>query len=421
MNRATSAILTLCVLIGPLAGCIENAEGPFPVHTKEGVARPPRVVAVIDSGLNPYHAAFQASKGDAVEMYAPQMGATVVNLSGSGDYTARLEQDGGMWDSLEPGRLYAFAGTRAMGISFGQGHPGPVVLDYVPAGHGTSVASAVLQADPDAFVLVVQVDARLCDTEELSSDCPRLVELAHAMEWIAEQPAIAVVSLSLNYHANVPLPEQVPTVRPYLEAAQRAFESGKVIVNSAGNYVAPPVASHLGGPPWMISVGGAQEAQRGDTAGAAKGPDVLGPFNIWGAMSGTTEDYGWRSGTSFAAPTVAGTLSRAIGLLHEQGIHPVPLDQLRTALNASALTWAAEDWRPLASSSNTTFDRIFETSFPSLTPAQTGWGFVNASLAPDIARRVLEQDFSIPPEKANTAAYMARWQAAREAYWANAP
>jgi hypothetical protein len=48
-----------------------------------------------------------------------------------------------------------------------------------------------------------------------------------------------------------------------------------------------------------------------------------------------------------------------------------------------------------------------------------GWGYVEAALADEIARRVLEDDHSIPPEKSQASLFQPRWQEARESFWAN--
>lgn len=61
---------------------------------------------------------------------------------------------------------------------------------------------------------------------------------------------------------------------------------------------------------------------------------------------------------------------------------------------------------------------LLTQSTPVLAPAvQMGWGYVHGGLADEIARRVLEGDYVIPPEKALTAQWQAQWQALREEYW----
>jgi hypothetical protein len=46
-----------------------------------------------------------------------------------------------------------------------------------------------------------------------------------------------------------------------------------------------------------------------------------------------------------------------------------------------------------------------------------GWGYVNSSLSGEIARRVLEQDFSTLSDKQQATQFQPVWQRAREEFW----
>jgi len=56
-----------------------------------------------------------------------------------------------------------------------------------------------------------------------------------------------------------------------------------------------------------------------------------------------------------------------------------------------------------------------------LAQPQMGWGYVDGGLAPEVARRVLENDLAPPAEKAQAMLFQAQWQKAREEYWATWP
>jgi hypothetical protein len=301
--------------------------------------------------------------------------------------------------------------------------------------HGARTTYLAAREDPKAIIVLVQIDASICDAAAPTEDCPLFPALAAGLQWVAEQPWIDVVSLSLGVPANVPsTAATAPEASAYIEALQMLQARGKLVVAAAGNYPTPPFATHYAGLPSVIAAGGFEPAQGGESAEASRAVDVVANFTDYTATPGDTAEFSWGSGTSFSAPIVAGTLSRALyevraSMGHADGITPegalavqrdrvVTSKEIRDALNTTAVRFDATLWDPTAPASNDTLVNLLTQSTPVLLPAgQMGWGYVHGGMAEEIARRVLEGDFSIPAEKATTAQFQAQWQGLREAYW----
>ena len=413
-TRVTPALLL--ALVG-LAGCIDEGH---PGSVEASVAANDRpggpVIALIDTGINPYHEAFRAAPGKGVEAHAAGWGAEVVPLAAEGDLPDRLEADKAVWDALEPGKLYAFAGTRVLGISLSRSTDDAYLYDAV--GHGTETMSVAAREAPEAVLVMIQVDVRWCP-----SRCLAPLPLAPALEWVAAQPWIDVVSISVAYPGNVPQPSAAnPDAQPALAASRKVADSGKMIIAAAGNHVVPSLQMYVEGPPWIVAVGGAQAKPHGEATFASRGVDVVANYSEWTAHPRSIDGMWWSFGTSYAAPGVAAVMAQALQMARDQGgVDSVPPALLRAALNATGAHFAATAWNPTSQPTNQTTANLASTHLPVVfAPAQMGWGYVDGGMAREIARRVLEQDFSMPPEKAQTAAYMAQWQSLREEYWRNA-
>lgn len=438
--RRLAALLLLGVPL--LAGCLVD-EAPTEVASASVVPRRPVVVALIDTGVNPYHEAFRlgamgvASTADL--SWLPDVRR--VNLTTTGDYAARLEADRAFWRAVEPGVLYGFAGTRLLGISLQREPLGgeTLLLDDPGGGHGTGTMGIVAREAPDAVLVAIKVDTTFCDPNFPEHRCGEMFVASEAMRWAAEQDWIDVVSLSVGVPANLPTLDPVePEAKAYLEASRMAHQRGKIVVNAAGNELNPPLFSYFSGPPWIVSAGGFEAAPRGEGPIASKAVDVVANYTEWIAQGDSTDAYAWSSGTSYSAPNVAGALARALAIVRARlgddgasrpagvlahGVGPagtevvVTSGSLRHALNATAVYVDATDWDPRRPTSNETTAPLFQ-SLPVLVPhVQMGWGYVHGGLAEEIAARVVAEDLSPPASKAAAAEHQARVQELREAYW----
>lgn len=400
----------------------EQAETPRiedPGHADEHV-----VVALLDTGVNPFHEAFRTGQvgmpGDlpvqAVDQASGQPPLYVpIQPVGS------IEQTEWLTEALEPRTLYSFAGTNLMFYSFDDDLEAP---DW--NGHGTATAGIVARNAPGATILMVQIgDA-----------------IAEPAEWIAEQPWIDIVSVSIgtradgatDYACYATVGQAGSLCAGYADQAERsraAVASGKLWVNSAGNEPTPMLTDQWDGPPWVISVGGADSYRQGEAVQASKTPDVLSDFIVDDLPDDDSVDETfWATGTSLATPTVAATLADAILTLREKTGHTggiengqlvprlgVANEQVRDAMNRTAIYWGPEDYRPTAPGHPDGVG-VFGAGSPILPGApwvQMGWGYVNASLSEDIVQVLSGQEDPAKPQGA--VEHMQARQQARQAMW----
>lgn len=404
------AVILVAVTLGGCVGAqrIETAEdAPL-----EPLTRP--VVAIIDSGINPYHNVFR----DTAEVTFHRAGAETFELNTSGDYADRLAVDADAWSNVQTRELYSFPGTRLAAISFKETAQTPI-LDEL--GHGTAVASVIAAEFPAAQIVVVQVAGDFC----YAADCLLHESIVLAVEWASQQSWIDVISLSLAPPGNAPTVESVHSdARRVLAATKAAHDAGKMIIAAAGNVPPPTLTSYISGPPWMVAVGGVNETTRGEIVLAAKGVDVVANYTA------TTADHlsvdGWRmqSGTSFAAPKVAGVVAQALHELRRKS--PTEADgcavvtqarQVRPLLNASAELFSADEYDGIRPPPIDDPIALVETTAPIIDPAlQQGWGYLDGRhIGPIVALGtcITESGGKDPA----VAQHMGQWQQVRESYW----
>lgn len=425
MEPRAAYVLALLLLGGVLSGCLSEEGTPgATLAAQQGPRARPTVVALIDSGITPYHEAFRAKAGGIrVDDYRDLVpGAELTSPSRDGAY--------------EAGKLYAFAGTRVLAIGLKNTSGALPVMDETD--HGTGTASMVAREDPNALIVMVQAESDGCPSPP--QDCPLFPPLAEGMEWAARQPWIDIISVSMGPPGNAPTKAAGTEGLRFLAASKLAHDQGKLVVAAAGNQPIPSLGQYFAGPPWIIAVGGFLPNSRGETVVSSKGVDVVANSTDIVATASTENETHTNGGTSFAAPIVAGTLSRALyelraELQHHEGIMadgalaigvdasgaPVRLTSkdLWDALNATASYVAPTDWDPTKASANGTRG-LLDQSIPILAPPlQMGWGYVHGGLAPDLVEWALAPDHKLPESKVTAAQFQAQRQAAREEYWRN--
>ena len=298
------------------------------------------VIAVLDSGVSPYHYDFRASqmpqaktpgKADDLPLdrpphtwlsgfpspkafaeYAP------LRLSLPEDEDAKMadlrKADDAAWSEVKRSTGEALSyrwvpGTKVVGaMSFGTGTTTPV---YGTGGgeHGQGVSSVSVGnlhgTCPECLLVFLQT--------------PNAAAYETAISWAQRQPWIDAISVSLGFNSSVGLRDRVyegsdtKLSRAAVERGQTAFFSGG---NGMENGFLVPQTTLLNsqnGPDWAVTVG-AIERNGANLTGNGKPVDVAGIGTSYpSSYNATTVSNGGNfSGTSNATPTLAGTYGRAL-------------------------------------------------------------------------------------------------------------
>ncbi|HEX2056865.1 MAG TPA: S8/S53 family peptidase [Actinomycetota bacterium] len=259
--RTTSVAVCLALLAG--AALAPRAASAKPRPT---TSAPPAVVALIDTGINPYSPAFRdtsplARRHPSTYLPGYPKDATELKLSLGLPYEEAVEKDAEVWKSVRRNKLYWIPGTRIAGaISFSAGGtscPSPVQVPPVAAfvqddcpentilddhGHGTMTASRAAGA-PDSLA----PSARIVAIEGLG---------AGSVRWAADQGWIDVQSNSWVNLVPPPLPSG--TTEAFSDAAARMLTlaaSGNGTAYLAGGAPTPTYLLSTA-PPGVVLVGG---------------------------------------------------------------------------------------------------------------------------------------------------------------------
>jgi len=294
------------------------------------------VIALIDSGINPYHEDFRAPEfvhhpSKYIERY-PNEAKTfklALEVADKKGYEAARKADEAEWLQVMSSELHWFPGTRVIGgISFGAGGtsddwPERKILD--DQGHGTGTASVAagqfFGSNPNALIV------------EVESLGERSLEWANSQEWID------IASNSWGNLANLPLGDPATTKTATERGQTVVFSAGNGATNTNSSTVFPPdgpvedpckcktpdsdnsMTDPWSGPSWLLTVGAVSPINGQDHWWHSYPVDVSSFGSKWRAAGAwgvkiendetnvETRDFG---GTSCAAPTTAGVLSRII-------------------------------------------------------------------------------------------------------------
>lgn len=220
---------------------------------------------------------------------------------------------------------------------------------FPSAGHGTSTSGVIAGGttdDGDRYGIAPGVNLHMVKHATQPPEGLRLLSVFAGIEWAIERD-VDVLSMSLG------LPQYT---RAYVEPIRNAVESGILVVNSIGNSGRDTSVS-AGNVPGVLSVGGIDDDREpyGNTSGeridtdrywgddaadswpeeytvpdvTAPGVDVIGPV-----LDGQFER---NTGTSFAAPCVAGVAALAIAATDADG------ETVRDAIAETARHPAADE------------------------------------------------------------------------------
>ncbi len=376
----------------------EPDPSPPPIPEPEGPrtptdAVPHVIVGLPDSGINPYHEIFHRPHltqhpCSYIEGFPCSIPKLPLSIGEHDTYDAAVEADQALWERVEPGQVYWIPRTNIVAAACDpapENDFGGCILD--PHGHGTGTASSVLTENPDALLAIDQGD--------------------HEADNL-DRAGIPIDIYSVSWGTIVPLPlAQDPT---------------PIYVVSAGNDPRTTLIDGWAGHPRTIAVGGAYAQSDAEEGMAAKQPEVVSyycrPTAEHRSVSGVRPSY---CGTSFAAPTTAGALSKVLlGVRRSTGYTGTMADgmadpeaglsigELRDAMNRTA------SYDPDPRYEN---ERI--TGVP-LNPAapwlQWGWGFYDG----DVAEATLADLLGIaeaPQKPAEARTYMETQHTSRQALY----
>ncbi|MEA2124532.1 MAG: serine protease [Solirubrobacteraceae bacterium] len=356
---STGGDYTATAALAPARGYSGPAPAPAP-GTGPGGIGDATVVAVLDTGINPYHWDFAASRmpqqrntttGDDMPLDRPAsqwltgFAATTgfasfdrVDLTlEENDATQRNDElrevDAGKWDAVQvstPQTLHAywFPGTKVIGaLTFNAGGQILGADDDHGVGTTSSAVGNLHGTCPECLLFFIQTP----DGDDALGE--------KAIDWAMQQPWIDAISNSYGYGSNDVYGRDRIYAGSNTALQRNASDRGQTIFFSAGNgienaFLVPnqTTFSSQEGPDWIMTVGavspgpddtyepivtGALDAN-GPYLGAGKPVDVAGvgsdyPTAYGAATVSATGSIGF-GGTSNATPQVTGLYARSLYL-----------------------------------------------------------------------------------------------------------
>ncbi len=332
MRRGLCTLLVL-TLIGGVAAHSHAA------RSASAPARPHAVVALFDTGINPYHRVFRDRTPQAMQHpssylpgYPKHAIALRITLDAEDYYDAVVKDCKAIWATVRPGRLYWFPGTKIVGaISFADDWPDidcdaarPDDTWILSTGHGSMTASRAASTEYGACrecrVVAIQQPNGAgpgADTSVRDFFIAGISWAADNAAWIDAQsnswgpiaPAWEPTGFSGIFAADPGLTRAVEaTARRHLAF----WASGNGAAFRGGVLGHPTLAApHLG--PSAIVVGGHDSGYVTTWPGST--PDIASDAcSSWAMDGASTEDSRENNGggTSAAAPYAAGGAARIL-------------------------------------------------------------------------------------------------------------
>jgi hypothetical protein len=395
---------------------------PAPVAAQDS-AQPRVVVAVIDSAVNPYHEFFHAGGSlygeGAPSSVTPEVLAefgigsdNIIRLTRTGNFDADFAVDKAQWDAIADGQPYWFEGTNVIGISFGREDGErlrPEGSGNNPTSHGMGTTSAVLAANPEAIAVLV---------ESPNGPLTEFGTKPAGETWSFTHPAVDIVTTSYGPPFSPPMGHHLR------DSYTGVVTNGKLHFGAADNSPALSSIDATAGPWWSIGIAGYGEGST-ETRERRSGsyPDFVGDFTqelpyCLRCVEGTSSV----SGTSFATPRSAGTMSAVLLEARRTTGH---LGGIATDGDAPSMVRTAE-----GDLTNWDLRRALEEGafYPSTPLPVAALDYSWGAITPDpekgvIAETLAHLGFGEPTrvKDADTCSVMTVNIEARQAYWNNHP
>jgi len=338
------------------------------------------VVAPVDSGINPYHEAFQVEESEVTADVLAEFGITEDRIIDLGEsYLADL--GAGEYDDIVAREAYWFRGTNiiAQADADYDGRPAPDgPRPFLPDGsgdtHGTGVTGSVVAGNPEAIIYFVE------GVSTFERDA-----FVH--------PAVDIVTTSYGFATAAPLP---------LDGSyEGVVELGKMHAGATTNDPSLAPMDGTGGPWWVLGVAGFEEGtSEGKQVLSGTIPDVVADFTqdlpYCDVCTSGTQSVG---GTSFATPLTAGVASKVLLELRRDAHHVGGITEnadgemvmVDRAEGDDVTTWDLRRAMEVGAYVPTELDptALGETALPVnpvLPAAQVGWG----AITPDPEHEVVD-------------------------------
>ncbi len=332
------------------------------------------LVAVPDTGINPYHESFRrpalrSHPCTYIRDFPCDIPALELTLDAA-DWQTAFQADKAKWQAIKPGDWYWIPGTVFVAVHCDGAYLAEdgnlCILDDTHM-HGTGTVSSVLMENPAALIAFKEYDP------DISTFSSRGIPVdVYSVSWGASAP-VAGTGWTPAFPAGT-CPWDVPDQTIYVKSSGN--EPGLTVL-----------ADCWSGNPRAISVGGAYAADRSQEPLAYKDMDVVSYFCRPTAQTKSLDQQRQSyCGTSFAAPTVAGALSKVVlGLRQSSGytgttvngvvdpILGITVADIRDAMERTA------SFNPQAEYPNNCF--YCPPANPVAPWLQWGWGFYDGRVA----------------------------------------
>jgi hypothetical protein len=357
------------------------------------------VVAPMDSGINPYHEAFQVEASSVTQEVLDEFGIPPEHVLALGEsYEADRAR---IWDRLQTETDYHFLGTNIIARSFSPGSR-VILPDSEGDTHGVGVAGSVARGNPEAIIYFI---------EGGYMDAGEPYTFAH--------PSVDIVTMSYG------LPVAA-MANARVGAYEGVVELGKLSFGAATNDPQAAPLDGTAGPWYEIAIAGYAEGD-GEARTTTSGNlvDFVADFTqdvpYCAVCTSGTETV---SGTSFATPYSAGVTSAILLEARRRAGHVGGITEGGLMVDAGGVQLSNWDLRrALEEGSIIPTSTTIGTNLPVNPVApyvQVGWGAITGDPELQVAERTLGQLFdadAAPLKSADTCAYMTQYMTARTALW----